>query len=148
VKAGRGAGTLNSARSAREYGVAANGATSGEGPEALLLSSGDLPSADVLAKLGTGVYVSNLHYLNYSDRLACRMTGMTRFACFWVEDGKLAAPISVMRFDDSFLRMFGTGLVALTRETELVPDSSTYGSRQLSSVTAPGAIVEGFRFTL
>ncbi len=148
VQTGRSAGTLNSPRSAREYGAQANGANSGEGPEALRLAPGDLPSADVLAKLGTGVYVSNLHYLNYSDRLACRMTGMTRFACFWVESGKLVAPISVMRFDDSFLRMFGRGLVALTQETELVPDSSTYGSRQLSSVTTPGAIVEGFRFTL
>ncbi|MBG9387246.1 metallopeptidase TldD-related protein [Caenimonas aquaedulcis] len=148
VEGGRSAGTLASPRTAREYGVAANGAGGGEAPESLLLAGGDLPSSEVLAALGTGVYVSNLHYLNYSDRIACRMTGMTRFACFWVEDGKLVAPISVMRFDDSFLRMFGAGLVALTRETELVPDSGTYGSRQLSSVTAPGAIVEGFRFTL
>ena len=40
------------------------------------------------------------------------------------------------------------GLVALTQEAELVPDGGTYGARQLASVTAPGAIVEGLRFTL
>jgi predicted Zn-dependent protease len=148
VAAGQSAGTLNSPRSAREYSVAANGANAGETPEALAMANGTLPMADVLKELGTGVYVSNLHYLNYSDRLACRMTGMTRFACFWVEDGKLTAPIGVMRFDDSFLRMFGEGLVALTREAELVPESGTYGARQLAGVIAPGAIVEGFRFTL
>ena len=73
---------------------------------------------------------------------------MTRFACWWVEDGKLVAPIQVMRFDDSFLRMFGEGLVALTDVAELVPDAATYGARQLGSVTAPGAIVEGFCLTL
>jgi predicted Zn-dependent protease len=76
------------------------------------------------------------------------MTGMTRFACFWVENGRIVAPISVMRWDDSLLRMFGEVLVALTQGTELVPDASTYGERQLRSVTAPGAIVNGFRFTL
>ena len=53
-----------------------------------------------------------------------------------------------MRFDDSLLRMFGEGLVALTSEAELVPDNGTYGARTLRSVSAPGAIVEGFRLTL
>jgi len=76
------------------------------------------------------------------------MTGMTRFACFWVEDGRIVAPIPVMRFDDSFLRMFGPGLVALTGHAELVPADGTYGARQLQSLTAPGAIVEGFALTL
>jgi hypothetical protein len=76
------------------------------------------------------------------------MTGMTRFACFSVEGGELVAPIGVMRFDDSFLRMFGPGLVTLTANAEPSPDASTYTGRTLASVTAPGAIVEGFRFTL
>jgi len=148
VDAGRIADTLVSPRSAKEYGAAANGANAEESPESLTMAGGALPAPDVLRTLGTGVYISDLHYLNYSDRQACRMTGMTRFACFWVENGQLAAPISVMRFDDSLLRMFGSGLVALTQAAELVPDSLTYEERHLRSVTAPGAIVEGFRFTL
>jgi predicted Zn-dependent protease len=102
----------------------------------------------VLAALDTGLYVSNLWYLNYSDRQACRMTGMTRFACFWVEGGRLVAPLGVMRFDDSFLRMFGEGLIALTEHAELIPESGTYQERQLSSITTPGALVEGWRLTL
>jgi predicted Zn-dependent protease len=73
---------------------------------------------------------------------------MPRFACFWVENGELAAPIEVMRFDDSLLRMFGSGLVALTRGQRRVPDTASYGERHLGSITAPGAIVEGLRFTL
>ena len=92
--------------------------------------------------------MSNLWYLNYSDRQACRMTGMTRFACFWVEDGELAAPLDVMRFDDSFLRLFGQGLVGLTDRAELVPDTDTYQSRRLASITTPAAVVEGWRLTL
>jgi predicted Zn-dependent protease len=148
VEAGRVHGTLVSPRSAREYACTANGANSEESPESLSMGGGALHPGDALQALDTGVFISDLHYLNYSDRQACRMTGMTRFACFWVEKGKLVAPISVMRFDDSLLRMFGDGLLALTQVPELVPDSATYEERHLRSVTAPGALVEGFRFTL
>jgi predicted Zn-dependent protease len=139
---------LTAPRSAVEYGVPTNGSGDGESPESLSMAPGTLPEAELLKTLGTGVFISNLHYLNYSDRQACRMTGMTRFACFWVEGGQIVAPIAVMRFDDSFLRMFGPGLVALTDHAELVPAEGTYGARQLQSVSAPGAVVEGFVLAL
>lgn len=148
VDAGVSVGTLVSPRTAREYGIASN-AGADETPAALAMAPGGLPAADVLRALGTGVYLSDLHYLNYSDRQACRVTGMTRFACLWVEDGEPVAPIAVMRFDDSLLRMFGEeGLVALTDQAESIPDNGTYGARQLRGITAPGAIVDGFVFTL
>lgn len=147
VDQGRPAATLASPRTAREFGGSHNSG-GGESPEALAMAPGTLAPADVLRTLGTGVYITDLHYLNYSDRQACRMTGMTRFACLWVEDGEAVAPIPVMRFDDSLLRMFGSGLVALTDAAELVPDNLTYGARQLRGITAPGAIVEDFVFTL
>ena len=53
-----------------------------------------------------------------------------------------------MRFDDDFLRLFGSGLQALTSTVELFPETVTYGARQLSSIAAPGALVEGFALTL
>ena len=101
-----------------------------------------------LAALGTGLWVSNLWYLNYSDRPACRLTGLTRFACLWVEDGQPVEPIGVMRFDDSFLRMFGEGLVGLGDRAELIAESGTYLERQLGSLSTPGALVDGWRLTL
>ena len=148
VAAGLAVDTLVSTRSAREFGVPANGANASESPESTSLAPGSLPASDAIAALGTGLAISNLWYLNYSDRPACRITGMTRFACLWVEDGKPVAPIGVMRFDDSFLRMFGDGLVALTDRAELIPENGTYLERQLGSVSTPGAIVEGWRLTL
>jgi hypothetical protein len=45
--------------------------------------------AEILKQLGTGLYISNLWYLNYSDQPAARLTGMTRFATFWVENGEI-----------------------------------------------------------
>jgi predicted Zn-dependent protease len=148
VSAGRSADTLNSPRSAREFGVPTNGANAEEMPESLRLEPGALPAADVLPALDTGLYISNLWYLNYSDRQACRITGMTRFACFKVERGELVAPLDVMRFDDSFLRLFGEGLVALTDEAEQFIATDTYERRQLTSVSTPGVIVDGLNLTL
>jgi len=139
---------LISPRSSREYGVPTNGASSFEMPEALEMAPGDIPVGEILKRLGTGVYVSNLWYLNYSDRPACRMTGMTRFATLWVEDGKIAAPLSVMRFDESAYRIFGEKLLGLTAQTEMILDAYTYEARSTGSARLPGALVEDFTFTL
>ncbi len=148
VERGLATGTLNNARTAREYGVEANGANAAEMPEALSLQPGTIADAEAMKALGTGLWVSNLWYLNYSDRQACRMTGMTRFACLWVENGEPVAPLGVMRFDDSFLRMFGEGLVGLGDRAEFIPDNGTYQERQLGSMSTPGALVDGWRLTL
>ncbi|MBC7701146.1 metallopeptidase TldD-related protein [Aquabacterium sp.] len=144
---GRHAHSLCSPRSAREFGLPTNGALSSENPQALSLAAGQLPETDVLKALGTGLYISNLHYLNYSDRQHCRVTGMTRFACFWVENGELVAPLQVMRFDDDLLDLLGPRLIALTDRAELHQDTGTYGQRQLASITTPGVLVERFQLT-
>ncbi len=148
IRDGKLVGSLVSPRTAREFGLAANGANGAEMPEALAMSGGDLPAADALASLDTGLLVGNLHYLNYSDRPACRITGMTRFATFWVEHGKIVAPVDVLRFDDTLYRMLGSNLESLTSETELLLSSESYGSRQLTSSRLPGALVREISFTL
>ena len=148
VDGGQLVGSLVSPRTAREFGLDANGANGAEMPEALAMNGGDLASADALAALDTGLLVGNLWYLNYSDRPACRITGMTRFATFWVENGAIVAPVNVLRFDDTIYRMLGSNLEALTTETELLLSGETYGSRQLTSSRLPGALVKEMAFTL
>jgi predicted Zn-dependent protease len=139
---------LVSPRSAKEYSVTTNGASGGEMPESLDLEGGTLPESRVLRELGAGVYINNVWYLNYSDRASCRITGMTRFATFWVENGAIQAPLNVMRFDDTLYRMLGDSLVGLTAEREFILDASTYGARSTSSSRTPGALVEDLTFTL
>ena len=131
-----------------EYDVPTNGAASSEAPLSIEMDPGSLARADVLAELADGIYVSNLWYLNYSDRRACRTTGMTRFATFWVEGGVITAPLDVMRFDESIYRMLGQNLVALTREREMILDCATYGARSSTSARLPGALIDEFAFTL
>ena len=101
-----------------------------------------------LPRSAPGIYAGNLHYLNYSDRPAGRMTGMTRFATFWVENGKIVAPIDVLRFDDTLFRMLGANLEALTAETELLLASDSYHERALASMRLPGVLLSEMTFTL
>jgi predicted Zn-dependent protease len=146
IEQGRLRDALVSPRSAKEYGLAPNAGR--ESPEAMELSPGDLESGQILDALDTGLYVSNLWYLNFSDRPAGRITGMTRFATFWVERGRIVAPVTPMRFDDSIYRMLGEDLIELTRERELLPDVSTYGERSTSTSHLPGALIASLKFTL
>ena len=139
---------LTNARSAAEFQREANAAESWEAPTALNMSAGDLPLDQVLERLGTGLYISNLWYLNYSDQPAARLTGLTRFATFWVEDGEIQAPVSTMRFDDSVYSLLGTQLEALTQERELMLSTGTYGQRQTASSHLPGALVKRLTLTL
>jgi predicted Zn-dependent protease len=146
IERGRYQDCLVSSRSAMEYGSVTNAES--EYPGALDLAAGDLPGDSILTELDTGLYIGNLWYLNFSDRDACQFTGMTRFACFWVENGEIQAPINVMRFDDSVYDLLGTNLLGMTREREFIVDASSYGSRSNASIELPGVLVRELRITL
>jgi predicted Zn-dependent protease len=139
---------LISSRTAQEYGVMSNGADSGEGFRSPEMGTGELEEADILSALNTGIYVSNLHYLNWSDLLNARITGMTRYACFWVENGEIIAPIKDLRFDESLYRVFGTELEAVTKTADITMKTDTYLQRSLGGSKVPGVLVRDFRFTL
>jgi len=148
VEFGRIGRSLASPRSAREYGVAQNGADWSESPRSIDMTAGRMPVEEAAQRLGEGVLINNVWYLNYSDLKACRITGLTRFASFWVESGQITAPLSVMRFDESIYRMLGKNLVDLTRERELILSPETYDCRSVASARLPGALVDDFVFTL
>jgi predicted Zn-dependent protease len=139
---------LVSPRSAKEYAVSTNGANDEESPTSLDLSAGDFPQLNTVATLDTGIYINNLWYLNYSDRAAGRLTGMTRFATFWVERGEIVAPLNVMRFDEIIHHLLGSQLIALTAERELIIDTHTYEKRSNYSARLPGALIAAVSFTL
>jgi predicted Zn-dependent protease len=145
---GKYAHTLVSPRSSQEYGVPTNGAADGEYPMSMVIAPGTIPTAEVGEALGTGLFVGNLWYTNFSDRAACRTTGMTRFATFWMQDGDIVAPVNVLRFDDTAYHLLGDHLEGLTDQAELILDASTYIERSTMSHRLPGALVGAMRFVL
>ncbi len=145
---GRFQDSLVSPRSAAEYGMPDNGAAEDESPRSLDLAGGELDAERILETLDTGLYLGNLWYLNWSDPNAARLTGMTRFATFWVEDGRIQAPVQPLRFDESLYRLLGDQLLGLTRRRELLLDPDSYGGRSSRSARLPGALVGEMTFTL
>ena len=148
ISAGKLSGSMISPRSAQEFGLTANGAGADENAVSMVMRGGTLATDEVLSKLGTGIYIANLWYLNFSDRASCRITGMTRFATFWVENGKIKAPLNVMRFDDSLFRILGENLLELTQETEVIMDDRSYGERHVGGAVVPGALLKEMHFAL
>ena len=148
ILAGTLENTLISSRTAKEYNVLSNFAGENESLRSPVLSPGDLNEDKVVKNLDTGIYLSNLHYLNWSDRPGGRITGMTRYACFWVENGEILAPIENMRFDDSIYKFFGNNLEAVTDKPQLIPTVDTYGGRELGGVSCPGIMLKSFELTL
>jgi len=148
VDSGRLGAALVSPRSAREYALETNAANGSESPESLDMAAGTLSRDEVLTALDTGLHIGNLWYTNFSDRPAGRVTGMTRFATFWVERGRIVGPANVMRFDDSLYRLLGRNLVEISAERELLLDPGTYGERSTASARLPGLLISGMRFTL
>ena len=148
IKKGEFIESLTSPRSSLEYSVVHNAASPSEYPCSIDMRAGSISDDKILETIDKGIYISNLWYLNFSDRNNGRMTGLTRFGCFLVENGKLTAPINTMRFDDSVYSMLGDNLIGLTSSRELLIDSGTYEERSTSSARLPGAIVNNFKMTL
>lgn len=148
IDSGRHAGALVSPRSAAEFDLIPNGATAYEAPQSLDVAGGSLDLEDPAGALEDGIYISNLWYTNYSDRNACRTTGMTRFATLWVENGSPVAAVAPMRFDDTLFRILGENLEGVTRQREFLPSPDTYGSRSFTSARLPGVLVNEFTLTL
>lgn len=139
---------LVSTATSQEYKVQSNFAEPHEMIKSAEIRAGALDKANVLKELGTGLYLSNLHYINWSDIPTARMTGMTRFACFWVQNGEIVGPIQDLRFDETIYNLFGPNLVELTSHQENFTDTATYSRRSLGGMKVPGALIDSFNFTL
>jgi len=148
IKDGQLVQTLVSSRTAAEYGVESNQAESGEYLRAPSMSPGNLAQDKVVETIGDGLFLSNIHYLNWSDNPGGRVTGLTRYACFKVENGEIVAPIETMRFDDTFYRYFGTELEAVGDTTSVLPEVGSYGGRDIGGTICPGILVKSFSLTL
>lgn len=148
IEAGKYHNFLTSTRTANEYKVESNFATDWESMRSPVITTGTLDRKDIYKELGTGLYISDLHYLNWSDRETARITGMTRYACFWVENGEIVAPIEDLRFDESYYSIFGDALEAITSFSELNPTTGSYFQRDVGGTKTPGLLLTRFKFTL
>jgi predicted Zn-dependent protease len=139
---------LTSTKTAKEFDLKSTNANDGEQLQSAVIATGNLKREDILKELNNGIYISNLHYLNWSDNKKGRITGMTRFACFAVENGEIIGPIKDLRFDETIFNIWGKNLLSVTDFAETAVDTDTYFKRNPGGKQCPGMLVKDFNFTL
>lgn len=152
IRQGQLKNLLVSSTSASKYQVTSNFASasewSKESPRCLEMLGGQLPNHQALSALDTGIYMSHLHYCNWSSLEQARITGMTRYGCFWVEQGQIQSPIQDLRFDVSLYDILGAQLEQLTQDNELIVSTDTYFELGLGGLSCPGALIKEFACVL
>src|SRR6202012_42235 len=75
------------------------------GPAAanIVMAPGTATEADLIAGVERGGYLQRFWSPRLVDRSAGTITGVTRDACFLIEDGRLAAPLAGLRFTESVI---------------------------------------------
>lgn len=77
----------------------------------LFLDAGGTASADMIAATERGVFVTEFNYCRILDPKTQVVTGLTRNGTFLIEDGRLAGPVTNLRFTQSFVDALQPGRV-------------------------------------
>ncbi|MBW1857571.1 MAG: TldD/PmbA family protein, partial [Deltaproteobacteria bacterium] len=64
---------------------------------------GDASLEEMIADTKNGVYITRFWYFRAIRRDKAVITGLTRDACWYIEDGEIVHPMKVMRFTDSVM---------------------------------------------
>ena len=102
-----------------------------------IVKPGSASVDEMISETKKGVYITRFNYVNPIRRDKAVISGLTRDACFYIENGEVKHPIKVMRFTDAIPRVLG--------KIDLLGGRSTVS--KLGSVTAPAMKVASFRFT-
>lgn len=107
----------------------------------IVMDAGAASEKVLIAGVERGVYIERIWYTRLVDRQASTITGVSRDACFTIENGELASPVSSARFTQSvfdFLR----GIDAVGNRVLSQPIMNVWNG----CVSAPAARSHGFRF--
>lgn len=115
-------------------------APSGSGPEPtyVVVTAGGKSVERLIAETERGLLVSRFWYIRPVDTRKTIVTGMTRDGTFLIENGRIAAGVRNMRFNQSILGALAT--------CEFASDAVRTGGYSYSMVV-PAAKIDGFRFT-
>ncbi|MCB1186981.1 TldD/PmbA family protein [bacterium] len=109
VESGVARAVVHDANTAKRAGTVSTGHDNGMRypvPSNLVMNPGISETADLIAGVERGIFVSNFHYTNVVDPMAAVITGMTRDGTFLIEDGKLTSGLTNFRFTQNVLEAF------------------------------------------
>ena len=86
----------------------------------IVMSGGTHSEEELIAQLERGVYLQRFWYTRLVNRITGTITGVTRDACFLIEDGRLTTPLNGMRFTESVLGVLA-GIEAIGADVRSQP---------------------------
>ena len=144
IDSGVARGVAHDANTAKKAGTVSTGHDTGMRypiPGSLVMSPGISETADLIAGVERGIFVSNFHYTNVVDPMATVITGMTRDGTFMIEDGKLTSGLTNFRFTQNILEALRncTGM-----SSEQVHQAAFWGA---GSVVPESMRIQNFNFS-
>ena len=112
----------------------------GPRPQHMVLAPGHQSVDQLIASVGDGLLVNQLHYTNMIEPRDMVFTGMTRGGTFRIQGGRVTHPVQNLRFTDSLVK-------ALTRVQGIGNQLQVAGSLFGGEVLCPALKIDGFRFT-
>ncbi|GAA4328615.1 TldD/PmbA family protein [Mucilaginibacter gynuensis] len=110
------------------------------GPANIIMDGGDATLEDLIKSTEKGILVTKLWYIRMVDPQSLLLTGLTRDATFYIENGKVKFPIKNFRFNESPIIMLNN-LEALGK-TERTISVESYRSYMI-----PPMKIRDFTFT-
>ena len=108
-------------------------------PSNLIMSGGTGTVDDLIASTERGVLVTSLWYIRSLDPRTLLYTGLTRDGVFWIENGKIAHPVTNFRWNDSPIAVL-KNIVAMSAPVPAVTRAS-----ERASAVVPALKVSGFQ---
>jgi PmbA protein len=106
----------------------------------IVMAAGTGTEDDLIAQLEHGVYLQRFWYTRLVDRITGTITGVTRDACFLIEDGRLTTPLNGMRFTESVLGVLA-GVEAIGADVRSQPIPNVWNG----AISAPSVRSAAFR---
>jgi PmbA protein len=106
-------------------------------PVNMVMKTGDASVEEMVADTKKGVLLSRLHYVNAIRNDLAIISGLTRDACWLIENGEIKHPIKVMRFTDSVLDVMNN--------IDIIGNRSTVEAQAMATI--PAIKVAKLKFT-
>jgi PmbA protein len=139
----RTANRAGDGRSSTGHALSAPAQGFGPLPLNLSVAAGDASPEELVELVGSGIYVTRLHYLGVVDPREGIITGMTRDGTFRIEGGRVTEPLVNLRFTTSVPKIV-ENLLGLSSEIVLVNRSDFYDERYPFGTLVPTAATGAF----
>ena len=116
------------------------------GTNALTLEAGKSSLQSMISGIKHGIYISNLHYMNFINEKDTSVTGLTRDGTFLIQGGKIVNLANNLRFTVKLSDVFGN-CSDLENRLTCVPQSQNYDDFKIYSSLTPHIKTSGFKIS-